>query len=156
MTFLTSNLKKCHWKSGKNSSRILLRICRFLLKLKWFCILFHTTQALTGWNCFCSESLSFCCKTVRIEHGNWTRWCFVAWHHAAWRSQSCARRFIETIGGDLGVSRANFLQEIQLMHQFEWKVMRTWWNNITFVNLCRIPHKLINLCRNLHKFTLEG
>ena len=58
--------------------------------------------------------------------------------------------------GDMSITRAIFLQGIQLTRQNKLKVMRTWQNMVILVNLCRILHKLINLCQILHKLPLEG
>ena len=61
--------------------------------------------------------------------------------------------FTDIMRGVMGVSKANFSWGIQRTHQFERKRTRTCWNDVIFVNLCRILHKLINLCRILHKLT---
>ena len=89
------------------------------------------------------------CKTVRIL---W-RLDAMMFHHLAPCWLKYWRQSGQTTRGDMGVSRANFSRGIHLTHRFEWKTMRTWWNDVILVNLCRILHKLINLCRILHKLT---
>ncbi len=64
--------------------------------------------------------------------------------------------FTETMMGVMGIYRADFSRGIQLTHQNVAKVTRTWRIGVILVNLCLFSHKLINLCENRHKLTLEG